>query len=122
MVELIGAGRIDVTVVYAPASRQVVEVELRVAPPCTLAEALHQSGLADRFGELQSGLKDGSLCTGVWGRKAGPRQLLRQGDRVEIYRGLKVDPKAARRLRFARQGSRATGLFAKRRPGAKAGY
>jgi putative ubiquitin-RnfH superfamily antitoxin RatB of RatAB toxin-antitoxin module len=117
-----GAGWIHLTVVYAPAARQVVEVELCLAQPCTLAEALRQSGLADRFGELQHGLQDGSLCTGIWGRKAGPRHLLREGDRVEIYRGLKVDPKVARRLRFARQGSRATGLFAKRRLGAKAGY
>jgi len=35
---------------------------------------------------------------------------------------LLVDPKEARRLRFTQQGSRATGLFAKRRKGAKAGY
>jgi sulfur carrier protein len=47
---------------------------------------------------------------------------LQDGDRLEIYRPLKVDPKVARRERFARQGAKTTGLFAKRRPGAKAGY
>jgi putative ubiquitin-RnfH superfamily antitoxin RatB of RatAB toxin-antitoxin module len=41
---------------------------------------------------------------------------------VEIYRGLLVDPKVARRERFRKQGARAAGLFAKRRPGAKPGY
>jgi len=33
-----------------------------------------------------------------------------------------VDPKVARRERFARQGAKTAGLFAKRRAGAKAGY
>jgi sulfur carrier protein len=47
---------------------------------------------------------------------------VREGDRVEVYRGLKVDPKVARRERFRSQGARAAGLFAKRRPGAKPGY
>jgi putative ubiquitin-RnfH superfamily antitoxin RatB of RatAB toxin-antitoxin module len=47
---------------------------------------------------------------------------LSAGDRVEVYRALTVDPKTARRERFARQGARTTGLFAKQREGAKAGY
>jgi len=59
---------------------------------------------------------------GVWGRKAGPNQSLRDCDRIEIYRELKVDPKVARRERFVKQGARTTGLFAKKRLGAKAGY
>jgi putative ubiquitin-RnfH superfamily antitoxin RatB of RatAB toxin-antitoxin module len=48
--------------------------------------------------------------------------LLKEGDRVEWLRGLRVDPKVARRERFQKQGSRAAGLFASRRPGAKQGY
>jgi putative ubiquitin-RnfH superfamily antitoxin RatB of RatAB toxin-antitoxin module len=59
---------------------------------------------------------------GVWGRRATPGQLLREGDRVEVCRPLLVDPKVARRERFQRQGARATGLFARRRPGGKQGY
>ena len=47
---------------------------------------------------------------------------LRAGDRVEIYRDLLVDPKVARRERFRKQGARAAGLFAGKRPGAKQGY
>ncbi|HYP70717.1 MAG TPA: RnfH family protein, partial [Variovorax sp.] len=47
---------------------------------------------------------------------------LKDGDRLELCRDLVVDPKVARRERFARQGARGTGLFAKRRTGAKAGY
>ena len=49
-------------------------------------------------------------------------RVLREGDRVEVLRELRVDPKVARRERFNQQGARSTGLFARRRPGAKSGY
>jgi putative ubiquitin-RnfH superfamily antitoxin RatB of RatAB toxin-antitoxin module len=58
----------------------------------------------------------------VWGRKAPLSQLLRDHDRVEVYRPLRVDPKVARRERFVKQGARSAGLFVKKRAGAKAGY
>jgi putative ubiquitin-RnfH superfamily antitoxin RatB of RatAB toxin-antitoxin module len=48
--------------------------------------------------------------------------VLRDGDRVELCRELRVDPKVARRERFSKQGARRAGLFAKKRPGAAAGY
>lgn len=35
----------------------------------------------------------------VFGQRVTPRHLLADGDRVELLRGLKVDPKAARRAR-----------------------
>ena len=40
---------------------------------------------------------------GVWGVPCGRAQLLREHDRVEVYRPLQVDPKEARRLRYKRQ-------------------
>jgi putative ubiquitin-RnfH superfamily antitoxin RatB of RatAB toxin-antitoxin module len=63
-----------------------------------------------------------ALQTGIWGRKLPSDHMLRDGDRVELYRALKVDPKVARRERFSRQGAGRTGLFATRRAGAKSGY
>ena len=62
-----------------------------------------------------------ALC-GIWGRVVEKTTVLQHQDRVEVYRALKVDPKVARRERFAKQGARTTGLFASKRPGAKAGY
>jgi len=59
---------------------------------------------------------------GIWGRRCTLEQPVREGDRVEIYRPLVVDPKVARRERFRKQGARAAGLFAQRRPGGKQGY
>ena len=58
----------------------------------------------------------------MWGRTVPLSHVLRQDDRVELYRPLKVDPKVARRERFVKQGAKSAGLFAKKRPGAKAGY
>lgn len=58
----------------------------------------------------------------IWGAPVASSHVLQEGDRVEWLRGLRVDPKVARRERFQRQGSRATGLFANKRPGSKAGY
>ena len=64
------------------------------------------------------------LMIGIWGQKTDADQRLENGDRLEIYRPLVVDPKVARRLRFKGQGAKnkSAGLFAKRRDGAKAGY
>ncbi|THU02512.1 RnfH family protein [Lampropedia puyangensis] len=59
---------------------------------------------------------------GVWGRVLPPEHVLQDGDRVEAYRELLVDPKVARRERFAKQGARGAGLFSKRRDNAKPGY
>ncbi|MEO6623831.1 MAG: RnfH family protein [Burkholderiaceae bacterium] len=109
---------IRVTVVYSPRARLVQEVQVQLAPGSTLSQAIRASGLLEQNPEL----KGAPLLTGVWGRKAPPDQTLRDQDRVEIYRPLKVDPKVARRARFVKQGARSAGLFARRRPGAKPGY
>lgn len=107
---------IQVIVAYAPAPRQVQEVVLRLSIDATVGQALIASGLSVKYPEIDA------APLGVWGRKATHDQILRAGDRVEIYRNLRVDPKVARRERFARQGAGRSGLFAQRRTGAKSGY
>ena len=109
---------IQVTVVYSPAPREVREIVLRLSPSSTVLEALQASGLLQLFPLIDQQ----ATVVGVWGRKAGLNQQLRENDRVEIYRPLTVDPKVARRERFAKQGARTAGLFVKKRAGSKAGY
>ena len=118
MTESQSSEKIHVTVVYSPRARVVHEVLLHLKPGSTLAQAVSASGLLEQCTELQGA----KLLSGIWGRKAGVDQLLRDQDRVEIYRPLKVDPKVARRERFTKQGARSAGLFARRRPGSKPGY
>jgi hypothetical protein len=108
---------VRLTVVYSPAPRQVREWVLELPEGATLLQALEGSGAGAEFPQLDFA----TAQVGVWGSKAGLQQVLREGDRVEIYRPLQVDPKVARRERFRAQGKRGTGLFAKKRPGAKPG-
>ncbi|MBS3910435.1 MAG: RnfH family protein [Hydrogenophaga sp.] len=109
---------LHVVLVYASAPRTVHETALDVDFGTTLWQALEQAGWPLLFPEI----KDQSVTMGVWGRKASGSTVLRAGDRIEIYRDLRVDPKAARRERFVGQGARGAGLFTHRRPGSKAGY
>jgi putative ubiquitin-RnfH superfamily antitoxin RatB of RatAB toxin-antitoxin module len=109
---------VKVVVMYSPAPRQVLEWRVVLPAGATLRQAVLASGLPDAYPDLDLA----TASVGVWGRKAAWEQPLREGDRVEVYRPLLVDPKVARRERFRKQGARAAGLFAKRRPGAKPGY
>lgn len=106
-----------ITVMHAPAPRTVHESQLLLPEGSTVADALAAAG--------QSGADDAGASgwfVGIWGRKATLDQGLQDGDRLELVRDLRVDPKVARRERFAGQGSRGAGLFSRRRPGARSGY
>jgi putative ubiquitin-RnfH superfamily antitoxin RatB of RatAB toxin-antitoxin module len=109
---------IEIVMAYSPAAREVYEEVLQLPAGTTLAQALQGSRLAAQFPALDLA----QAPVGVWGRKASREMVLRDRDRVEVYRPLRVDPKVARRERFASQGARTAGLFARRRAGAKAGY
>lgn len=111
-------GSVRVSVLYSPASREVKEWTLVLAPGATVLQALEASGLQASFPD--SGWLGADV--GIWGQRAGLEQVLREGDRVEVYRPLVVDPKVARRERFRSQGSRVAGLFARKRSGSKPGY
>lgn len=108
----------QVTVLYSPGPRATREWLVSLAPGATVLQALAASGLKQDFPQLNSD----TVVVGIWGRAVPLAQPLRDGDRVEVYRPLQVDPKLARRERFRRQGTRAAGLFANKKAGAKAGY
>ncbi len=115
---------------YSPAPRVLHELPLLLPQGSCVKDALLAAFQDERFklaiepwvsasNSLESSLP---MALGVWGKKASPEQALRDQDRVELYRPLRVDPKVARRERFKKQGAKSAGLFAKRRPGAKPGY
>lgn len=113
-----GPACIAVEVVAAAGPRQVVQVPLLLPAGASVADALRAAQALPAFASLRLA----EMTVGVWGRKQAGEHRLQAGDRVECCRPLLVDPKVARRERFAQQGARSTGLFARRRPGAKAGY
>jgi len=87
---------IEVEVVYAlPGHEDAVKV--RLAAGATLLEAVRASGVLERHPELTT------LKLGVYGRLRQPESPAQQGDRVEIYRPLAIDPKEARRERVKKK-------------------
>lgn len=84
--------RIAVAVALA-GLQEVVEVDLPEG--ATLAHALEAARVAQRFPSLDIA----SLEAGIWGRARERSAVLREGDRVELYRPLEADPKDARRTR-----------------------
>ncbi|MDQ1243135.1 MAG: uncharacterized protein QG601_44 [Pseudomonadota bacterium] len=83
---------VGIEVVYALPGRQRV-VRLPLDQPISAEEAVRASGLLEEFPELAGQ----ALALGVFGRTVDGRHVLRAGDRVEIYRPLKVNPRDARR-------------------------
>jgi putative ubiquitin-RnfH superfamily antitoxin RatB of RatAB toxin-antitoxin module len=104
---------LHVTVVYSPAPRDVHEWQLDLPAGATVRDAIHACGVQARFAQIDAH----HAVVGIWGREVAFDEALRDLDRVEIYRPLKVDPKVARRERFRRQGARTAGLFARKRQG-----
>lgn len=88
-----------VEVAYARPDVQVI-IPLKVREGATIEEAVQQSGILERFAEID--LKTNKV--GVFGKLGKPQTVLKPGDRVEIYRGLIADPKEVRRKRAAKKG------------------
>lgn len=85
---------IQVEVAYALPHEQVV---LRVDVPAgaTVRDAVTQSGLLGRYPDIS--LDQNRV--GIYARLVSPDEAVNDGDRVEVYRPLQADPKAARRAK-----------------------
>ena len=91
------ADPVRVQVVYADRQRQIVRA-VEVASGASVNEAIRASAI---LAELPQGFEPAAI--GVWGRIVGGDETVRQGDRIELYRPLRMDPKEARRRRAARR-------------------
>lgn len=88
---------LKVEVVYARAGSEDA-VTVLLPPRSTAADALAASRIAERHPEI--GLAPQKL--GIFGKRVPAGAVLSDGDRVEIYRPLFIDPKEARRRRARR--------------------
>jgi putative ubiquitin-RnfH superfamily antitoxin RatB of RatAB toxin-antitoxin module len=86
---------INVEVAYALPDKQRIE-KLSVAQGTTALEAVQQANMGRFFDDLPD-LTTAKL--GVFGKAVPATHALSEGERVEIYRELLVDPKAVRRAR-----------------------
>lgn len=84
---------ISITVIYASPQKQI-EIPLLVEDNCTIKKAIMDSKIREHFPEIPL-----NPIVGVNSKVASEESLLQSGDRVEIYRPLKIDPKQARRNR-----------------------
>lgn len=84
-----------VEVAYALPEQQAVITLALPDAGLTALQAVERSGLLERFPDL----RERPLVLGVYGVACAHDRPLRDRDRVEIYRPLKVDPRVQRRQR-----------------------
>jgi len=89
---------IRIEVVYATPEKQVL-LSLSVPQGSTVEQGIEQSAIRDQFPGME--IKPESV--GIFSRKVPFDHRLRDGDRIEIYRPLLVDPKEARRQRALKE-------------------
>lgn len=107
-----------IVLAYAPQPRQVHECHVDLPVGSTVQQVLQAAAWHQQFAEVGAWLEQAAqsdtaeeLACGIWGKKCALNHVLQDGDRLELYRPLLVDPKMARRKRFNAQGSRGAGLF-----------
>lgn len=83
---------ITIEVVHA-LPEQAERIRLQLASGTTLAQALTHAAVLEIWPDAPA------LAAGIFGKRCEPSQRLRDGDRIELYRPLLADPKAARRER-----------------------
>jgi hypothetical protein len=90
----VSADRIRVEVVYALPEAQTLWV-CKLAPTSCVRDAIEQSGVL----QAHPALVIDTASVGIFGRLCSLGDPVHDGDRVEIYRPLRADPKEARRRR-----------------------
>lgn len=85
-----------IEVAYARPERQLV-LSVELGAGASVEQAIVASGILQHFPEIN--LNDNAV--GLFGKVCALQHALSEGDRVEIYRPLRIDPKEARRNRAA---------------------
>ncbi len=86
------ADSLQIEVAFALPDKQFLTV-VTLPSGATIADAVAASGVAAQFPHIDMA----SLTAGVWGHPAERDAMLKDGDRVELYRPLLRDPREARR-------------------------
>lgn len=85
---------LHVQVCYAKPDR-ILMLDVQLMEGATLEQAIHQSGLLAQAPEIDLS----TWRVGIFGKLKALDTILRDRDRIEIYRALIADPKDARRRR-----------------------
>ena len=92
--------KINIEVAFALPEKQSI-LKIEVLEGCSVFEGAKQSGIDEIYPEIDFETAD----MGIFGKivKKPKEQILREGDRIEIYRPLIIDPKQARLNRAAKK-------------------
>jgi putative ubiquitin-RnfH superfamily antitoxin RatB of RatAB toxin-antitoxin module len=90
--------QIEIELVYASAERQRL-LSIQADKGATVAEVISRSAIDQDFPDED--IDD--FAVGIWGKLVGRDHIVRDGDRIELYRPLQIDPREARR-QLARAG------------------
>lgn len=85
---------ICVEVAYALPDRQEI-IPLQVEDGCNIRRAIELSGILQHFPDIDLAHQQ----VGIFSKKRQLTHVLADGDRIEIYRPLTIDPKEARRAK-----------------------
>ncbi|KTD05741.1 RnfH family protein [Fluoribacter gormanii] len=87
---------VRVELVYVAVDKTTVHMTLELKQGATVLDALNASGIYDIHPETQG------MSVGIYAKQVSLEQVLQEGDRVEIYRPLVLDPKEKRRQKAIR--------------------
>jgi putative ubiquitin-RnfH superfamily antitoxin RatB of RatAB toxin-antitoxin module len=88
------SAKLSVQVAYAQPGEQTV-TPIEVEEGATVREAIKRCGLLRRYPEIDLARNQ----VGIFSRSVSLEHRVRTGDRIEIYRPLKIDPKERGRRR-----------------------
>lgn len=91
----------NIEVCYALPDRQII-VPIKLDDGATVAMAIAKANILLKFPQIDLAKNR----VGIFGKLAKLDSVLREGDRVEIYRQLIADPKEARRKRAAEKNKK----------------
>lgn len=89
---------VEISVCYANAREEFLR-SMRVAPGTTIGQAIEMSGVLEAFPDINLATQP----VGIYAKKKTLDTVLRERDRIEIYRPLLADPKDSRRKRAAKK-------------------
>ena len=90
---------LHVTVAWSARPGEACEVAVELPAGARVLDAIRASGAM----QGEAAVDISTQAVGIWGRSVGLEARLADGDRVEIYRELLMDPKEARRRRAERR-------------------
>lgn len=94
---------VEIVVCYATAREEFLRL-MRVAPGTTIGQAIEMSGVLEAYPDINLATQP----VGIYAKKKTLDTVLRERDRIEIYRPLLADPKDSRRKRAAKKTGAAT--------------